>query len=142
MRIVLLVAVMAVASWLAQHKTIEAYSTPITPLYVVAPEKSVDQRIITVVFPWRESGYCTSQFRITATESPTRVVVDQVMARTIGTDEICAGVGTDGVTAGDTLQPQAPLGDRIVTRAQGCKQLEVRQPAAGLGPTTPTGSRS
>lgn len=125
---VLLVAVMAVASWVAQRKTVEEYSTSITPLYVVAPEKSVDPRIINVVFPWRESGYCVSQFLITATESPTRVVVNQVMARTIGKDEGCAGVGTDGVTAGDALQLQAPLGTRTVTRAQDGKQLEVRVP--------------
>ena len=124
---VLLVAVMAVASWVAQRKYLEEYSAPITPSYVVAPEKGADPRTVIVVFPWHESGYCVGQFLITAAESPTRVVVNQVKARTIGKDEGCADVGSDGVTAGDALQLQAPLGNRTVTRAQDGKQLEVRQ---------------
>lgn len=124
---VLLVAVMAVVSPVAQLKTTEQYSTQITPLYVVAPEKGMDPRTVMVVFPWGESGFCVGQFLITATESPTRVVVNQVRARTIGRDEGCAGVGTDGVTAGDYLQLDAPLGNRTVTRAQDGKPLELRQ---------------
>lgn len=124
---VLLVAVMAVASWVAQRKYLEEYSAPITPSYVVAPEKGADPRTVIVVFPWHESGYCVGQFLITAAESPTRVVVNQVKARAIGKDEGCADVGSDGVTAGDPLQLQAPLGNRTVTRAQDGKQLEVRQ---------------
>ena len=124
----LLVAVMAVASWVAQRKTVEEYSTPITPLYVVAPEKGADPRAITVVFPWRESGYCVGQFLITATETPTRVVVNQVKARPIGKSEGCADVGSDGATGGDVLQLDAPLGSRTVTRATDGKQLEVRRP--------------
>jgi hypothetical protein len=125
---VLLVAVMAVASWVAQRKTVEEYSAPITPLYVVAPEKGADPRTVIVVFPWLESGYCVGQFLITATETSTRVVVNPVKARTIGRNEGCADVGSDGATAGDALQLDAPLGDRTVTRAQDGKQLEVRQP--------------
>jgi hypothetical protein len=74
---VLLVAVMAVASWVAQRKTVEEYSAPITPLYVVAPEKGADPRTVIVVFPWLESGYCVGQFLTTATETSTRVVVNR-----------------------------------------------------------------
>lgn len=125
---VLVVAVMVVASWVAQGKTIEDYSTQITPSYVVAPETGTDPRTVTVVFPWHESGFCVRQFLTTASESPTRVVVNQVDARAIGRDEGCAGVGSDGVTAGNALQLLAPLGNRTVTRAQDGKQLEVRQP--------------
>ena len=125
---VLVVAVIVVASWMAQRKSIEEYSAPITPSYVVAPEKGADPRTVIVVFPWHESGYCVGQFLITADESPTRVVVNQVKARTIGKGEGCADVGSDGVTAGDALRLQAPLGNRTVTRAQDGKQLEVRQP--------------
>ena len=123
-----LVAVMAVASLVAQRKSIEEYSAPITPSYVVALKKGADPRTVIVVFPWHESGYCVGQFLITADESPTRVVVNQVKARTIGKDEGCAGIGSDGVTAGDALQLDAPLGNRTVTRAPDGRQLAVRQP--------------
>ncbi|OFE17648.1 hypothetical protein BA895_15545 [Humibacillus sp. DSM 29435] len=124
---VLLILVMAVASGVARLKTAEEYSTQITPLYVLAPEERADQRSLMVVFPWHATGYCVGQALITATESSTEVVVSQVKVRTIGPNEGCAGVGTDGLTTGDYLQLEAPLGNRTVTRAQDGVKLEVRK---------------
>ena len=124
---VLLILVIAVASAVARLKTAEEYSTQITPLYVLAPEEGADQRSVMVVFPWRATGYCVGQALVTARESPTEVVVSQVKVRTIGPNEVCAGVGTDGVTAGDYLRLEAPLGNRTVTRAQDGVKLEVRK---------------
>ncbi|MEW1953180.1 hypothetical protein [Terrabacter sp. NPDC080008] len=79
-----------------------------------------------VVFPWRESGYCVEQFIVTATETSTQVAVNPVRARTISQDEGCSGVGSDGVTAGDYLRLEEPLGNRTVVRAQGGRRFEVR----------------
>lgn len=124
---VLLIVVMAVASGMARLKTAEEYSTQITPLYVVAPQRGEDPRSVMVVFPWHETGYCVGQVLVTATETSTEVVVSQVKTRAVGPNEGCAGVGTDGVTAGDYLQLEAPLGGRTVTRAQDGLKLEVRK---------------
>lgn len=126
--VVLLVLATAVVSWWARPDTDEQYPMQITPQYVLAPQQGADPRTVMVVFPWPQTGYCVGQVVITATETPAMVVVSQVRARSIGQNEGCAGVGTDGVTAGDYLQLESPLGNRTVTRAHDGKPLEVRKP--------------
>lgn len=126
--LLLFVVVMSVAIWEARVKAAEEYATQITPAYVVTPGKGVDPRTITVVFPWQEVGFCAGQFRVTTTETPTKVIVSQVESRPVDENEGCAGIGTDGAVASHDVELESPLGTRSVTRALDGKLLDVSKP--------------
>ncbi len=100
----------------------------ITPAFVATLGPGGDSRSVVIGFPWSEQGFCVGQFAVSAHETPTQVIVNQIEARGVSEDEICAGVGTNKGMAGEYLELTEPLGNRIVTRAVDHKRLEVRRP--------------
>ena len=88
-----------------------------------------DPLVVSVGFAWPEEGYCPSEFRVTATETASRVILGQVQRRVPRGDTSCPGVGAGNGRAFVPLRLKTPLAARSVFRALDGKQLPVtRQP--------------
>ena len=86
-----------------------------------------DPLVIMIGVRWTEDGYCSGQFRVTATETPTEVRVSNVTSRAYRYGS-CAGVGTADNTAWADLRLASPLGDRAVVRDSDGAHLPVITP--------------
>lgn len=82
---------------------------------------------ITVLVPWTEEGWCSGQFSVTATETPTEVRLGRVRSE-VRRKGWCAGLGTIGDRAFVDLLLRQPLGDRRVVRASDGAELPVLRP--------------
>ncbi|MFF5227902.1 hypothetical protein [Dactylosporangium sp. NPDC000521] len=76
-----------------------------------------DPDTIVIRFDWPHDGWCSGQFTIAAAETSTEVRVGDVVSKTQRPGANCAGLGSDGTTAWDSLTLSRPLGDRRVVRA-------------------------
>ena len=88
----------------------------LTPYAIQVPGQGVDPRVLVVLVPWTEEGWCSGQFSVTATETATEVRVGQVRSE-VRRNGMCAGLGTILDRAPVELQLRAPLADRRVVRA-------------------------
>jgi len=87
----------------------------IQPRFVSPSHQGNDPLVVGVGFTWTESGYCSGQFNVRATETTTQVRVGAVISRTYSRGA-CAGLGTDGKLAWTSLTLAAPIGQRSVIR--------------------------
>jgi hypothetical protein len=83
--------------------------------------------VILVGIAWTKDGYCSGQFSVAVTETPTEVRVGRVVSREYR-NGTCAGLGTEDNTAWVDVILAAPLGGRRVIRASDGLWLPVRQP--------------
>ena len=94
-------------------------------------ERAVDQGeggdplVIMIGVKWTKDGWCSGQFTVQATETPTEVHVGHVTSRE-HSKGMCAGLGTADNTAWAYVQLAAPLGDRVVIRDSDGAPLPVR----------------
>lgn len=91
------------------------------------PGEGGGARSLVVLFPWSEEGYCAKQFRVSVTESPTRVTVGQVHEGPLfSVERTCEGIGVAGGLASVSATLEQPLRDRPVYRAVDVARLGVR----------------
>lgn len=104
-----------------------------TGVPVVLLGEGGDPLIVNVMVRWPQGGYCSGQFRVAATETPTQVHVGSVESRVNRGNGGCAELGTVDGTAWVPLQLSSPLGERRVIRASDGAVLQVSAPR----PVTP-----
>ncbi|WP_144124124.1 hypothetical protein [Catellatospora sichuanensis] len=92
---------------------------------------TADPAHLNVGVAWSEDGYCSGQFSLSVTETPTEIRLSTVTSRAHpgGT---CAGLGTERGMAWSSVQLGGPLADRAVVRDTDGARLpvydEFRQP--------------
>lgn len=99
--------------------------THLQPQSVVLLGEGGDPLTVNVMVTWPQDGYCSGQFTVAATETPTQVRVESVESRVDRGNGMCAGLGTIDGTASVPLQLSAPLGERGVIRASDGAVLHV-----------------
>jgi hypothetical protein len=114
------VALGITAVWLMSRSVV----TELPPERISTLGEGGDPLVIMIGVPWREDGYCTGQFTVTATESAAEIRVSTVQSRAKGSGT-CAEVGTEDNFAWAPLHLQIPLGGRSVLRASDGKLLPV-----------------
>lgn len=107
----------------------------------LSPQEGGSPLEFIVGFRWTEQGYCSGQFWVKATESPTEVRVGAVISRKYLTGA-CAGLGTDGKTATTPLSLGSPLGMRKVVRDSDGVALPVHARSWSLPCSTAIASRA
>lgn len=95
------------------------------PVAVAAGDGGDDARMMTVEFPWPHDGYCSGQFTVNVTETPTEVRVGQVVSQEPNRGQACGGIGTNGTFAVTFVRLAIPLGGRAVVRAGDSQPLPV-----------------
>jgi hypothetical protein len=101
---------------------------------LVVTEKTIRPELVSlqdggplIGFTWRRSGYCAGQFKVTATETATEVMVGDVISREYSRGA-CAGLGTTDNIAWVSLTLASPLGSRSVVRQSDGAALPVFAP--------------
>lgn len=82
-----------------------------------------DPHSLSVGVAWAQDGYCVGELSVTAKETDSEIFVGAVTD--VGTDGVCAGVGTAYDTAYADLALRAPLGGRRIIRSTDGKVLPV-----------------
>jgi hypothetical protein len=108
------------AEWLGVEKA------AVTPSFVSTLGSAGDPLVVNVIFPWSRQGYCSGQFQVHATETPSMVIVSQVQSRMPRGNVSCSGLGTVEGFVGTPLELTQPLGARSVTREIDGVPLEVK----------------
>jgi hypothetical protein len=86
------------------------------PEVVLTLGEGGDPLVVMIGFAWFEEGYCSGQFHVSATETPTEVRVGTVIGRILNRYGSCAGLGTSNNRAWAELRLETPLGNRRVVR--------------------------
>lgn len=106
--------------------------THLQPQSVALLGEGGDPLTVMVMVTWPQDGFCSGQFTVTATETPTQVRVGSVESREYrGSSINCAGFGTIDGTAAAELQLREPLGERQVIRASDGAVLHVSAVSQG-----------
>ncbi|WP_147433096.1 hypothetical protein [Catellatospora citrea] len=74
-----------------------------------------DPEFLAVGVAWSEDGYCSGQFSLPVTETPTEVRLGTVTSR-VHPGGACAGLGTSNGMAWETVRLGGPLANRVVVR--------------------------
>jgi hypothetical protein len=99
--------------------------TRLEPQAVGAFNPGADPLDLTIGVTWTKDGWCSGQFTVQATETPTEVHVGSVTSYE-HTTGYCAGLGTVDQMAWAYTRLNAPLGDRAVIRDSDGARLPVR----------------
>ncbi len=99
--------------------------TRLEPQSVRLPGEGGDPLVILIGVTWTKEGWCSGQFTVEATETPTEVRVGYVTSRE-HSKGWCAGLGTADSTAWADVQLVSPLGDRVVIRDSDGARLPMR----------------
>jgi hypothetical protein len=84
-----------------------------------------DPLVVMIGVTWTKDGYCSGQFEVQATETPTEIRVGTVLSREYANGD-CAGIGTDDTFAWAELRLTSPLGERAVVRDSDSSLLPIR----------------
>ena len=94
----------------------------------VAFATSGDPHVLQISVAWPEADYCSGQFTIAHSESPTEVRLSDAVSRrdrNYWSPYVCVGWGTADGIAWVELQLTEPLGDRSVVRTSDGADLPV-----------------
>ncbi len=97
-------------------------------------------KLLKIGVAWSEDGYCSGQFTLSVTETPTEVRVGTVTSRDYphGT---CAGLGSWQGMAWPSVVLADPLGNRAVVRDSDGARLPLYDSPLQLASPLPTNSR-
>jgi hypothetical protein len=112
--------------------------TQLEPQAVRLLGEAGDPLVILIGVTWTREGWCSGQFTVTATETPTEVHVGNVISRE-REGGFCAGLGTADNMAWATVSLTSPLGDRPVIRDSDGARLP-RSTLSGPSPFPSRGS--
>ncbi len=84
-----------------------------------------DPLVIMIGVTWTKEGWCSGQFTVQATETPTEIHVGNVTSREDRHGD-CAGIGAADNMAWAELRLASPLGDRVVVRDSDGARLPIR----------------
>lgn len=106
--------------------------THLQPRSVALLGEGGDPLTVNIMVTWPQDGYCSGQFTVAATETPTQVRVGSVESREYrGSNSNCADLATTDGTASADLQLSEPLGERQVIRASDGAVLHVSAGSPG-----------
>ena len=86
--------------------------------------ESGDPLVILIGVRWTKDGWCSGQFTVRATETPTEIRVSNVTSHEYHYG-ICAGLGTADNMAWAEVRLTTPLGNRAVVRDSDGTRLPV-----------------
>ena len=104
--------------------TLGVTQSELQPQAVRPPGESGDPLVILIGVRWTKDGWCTGQFTVRATETPTEIRVSNVTSREYH-NGICAGLGTADNMAWAEVRLTTPLGNRAVVRDSDGSRLPV-----------------